>query len=280
MRKSPLKWAGGKSRLLKHILPRLGPGSRLIEPMAGSAVVSLNAEGFESYMIGDSNSDLISFYRILTWYTEQVIEEAAKYFQPRFNDALEYNQIRFIFNSFEVVLNTKERIDQAAQFLYLNRHGYNGLCRYSRKGGFNVPFGKYSKPYFPGKELAEFARWTLDNDVKFFCGDVIDALSFTKPGDWVYLDPPYVPLSATSSFTTYDGTAFDWNAQMRLAEAVRMAAERGAVVLVSNHDTEATRALYASAEVICYNAKRSISCDGKNRKSVGELLAIFGRENA
>ena len=144
-----LKWAGSKYNCLEKIIPFLPPGKRLIEPFAGSGVVFMNTN-YSSYLLAESNIDLIHLFTTLQQQGDAFIKYCETYFSPEFNCKEKYYQIRSDFND----LTHSPR--KSALFLYLNRHGYNGLCRYNSKGIYNVPFGLYTKPYFPRKEMQLF----------------------------------------------------------------------------------------------------------------------------
>lgn len=267
MRTRPfLKWAGNKYRVMDQILARLPAGRRLIEPFAGSTAVFLNTE-YERYLLADSNADLITLYRTLQREGREFIEYCRQYFTGRHNSAEHYYRLRADFNGSE------DPIEKSALFLYLNRHGYNGLCRYNGKGGFNVPFGRYQKPYFPEREMELF--WRKAARAEFRHGDFAKIIGGTRAGDVVYCDPPYVPLSASANFTSYSAGGFDLTEQERLADCARRAAARGCPVLISNHNTAFTRKAYAAARLSKFKVQRYISCNGSKREPAGELLALF-----
>lgn len=161
-------------------------------------------------------------------------------------------------------------------FLYLNRHGYNGLCRYNSRGGFNTPFGRISRPYFPYKEMRYFLEHA--GRARFKSQSFRASMLSARRGDIVYCDPPYVPLSRTASFTDYHADGFDWFHQQYLADTAAHLARRGVRVVVSNHDTPAIRALYREhgASLKRLSVRRSISCNGAKRNLVGEIIAVFG----
>ena len=269
MRRKPfLKWAGGKFRVLEKILHELPMGSRLVEPFAGSCAVYLNVPS-EKALICDINADLISLYQYLQNDGEAFIEQCKSYFTPENNTKEAYIKLREKFNQ---ARDTKLR---AGLLLYLNRHAFNGLVRYNSRGGFNVPFGRYVKPYFPLRELRGFCRKTREVETEFACRDFRAVFAGLKPGDVVYCDPPYVPLSATAAFTAYSGQTFLEKDQRDLAALAASAQGRGIPVLVSNHDTEAARNLYGTAEVRRFTVQRFISCNGGDRAEAPELLAIY-----
>ena len=264
-----LKWAGGKYRLVERIKDQLPPGRRLVEPFAGSGAVFLNTD-YPSFLLSDSNADLINLYQHLKEGGGDFIEHCRRYFTPAANREQEYYRLRARFNG------APGKQEKAALFLYLNRHGYNGLCRYNASGMFNTPFGKYKKPYFPEKEMLYFAQRAQRAD--FACRDFRKTMMSLEPGDIVYCDPPYAPLSVTANFTEYSGGGFGSREQEELAELAGKLAGRGIPVLLSNHDTEFTRQIYRGAKFTSFKVQRFISCRGNNRNKAAELLALF--ENA
>lgn len=134
----PLKWTGGKYQILDRIKKRLPEAERLIEPFSGSNAVFLNTT-FKYYTLNDSNPDLVNFYKFLKKDSNAFIEHCRQYFSSRYNKAEAYYKFRVKFN------HSKYPLLRAVLFLYLNRHGYNGMCRYNASGYLNVPFGRYKK---------------------------------------------------------------------------------------------------------------------------------------
>jgi DNA adenine methylase len=263
-----LKWAGGKFRILDKILEELPTGARLVEPFAGSCAVYLNA-CFSRALICDVNADLIGLYQHIQREGEDFIHYCASFFTPENNTRSGYTGLRNRLNS------SSDARERAALLLYVNRHAFNGLIRYSSKGGFNVPFGKYKKPYFPLEELQSFYRKTQSTVTEFRAADFRDIFAGLQPGDVVYCDPPYVPLSQTASFTAYSGNVFTARDQNDLSKLAGSAWKNGISVVLSNHDTEITRRLYAAALLKRFSVQRFISCDGDNRQAVPELLAVY-----
>lgn len=144
-----LKWAGSKYKIIDRILNTLPNGRRLIEPFAGSGAVFLNAD-FEEYLIADTNSDLINLYKQVQSHGKDFIAYASALFTPDNNTEASFYALRAEFNA------CTEPARKSALFVYLNRHCFNGLCRYNSKGQFNVPFGRYTKPAFPNIEMLNF----------------------------------------------------------------------------------------------------------------------------
>lgn len=261
-----LKWAGSKYNCLDQILSSLPSGNRLIEPFSGSGVVFMNTN-YSSYLLAESNSDLINLYTTLQHKGEVFIDQCKQYFQPETNCKEYYYQLREIFNQ----LNKSQK--KAAVFLYLNRHGYNGLCRYNSKGTYNVPFGLYTKPYFPQKEMLLFHQ--KSKQAQFIQNDFRKTFALAVPGDVIYCDPPYVPISEKTKPLPYTQKVFAEKDQIELAELAKKTAARGIPVIISNHDTPFTRKHYHPAEIKCFPVTRWINCQAKLRQPVNELVAVF-----
>ncbi|MDN3698410.1 MULTISPECIES: Dam family site-specific DNA-(adenine-N6)-methyltransferase [Vibrio] len=262
-----LKWAGGKYGLVEDIQRHLPPARKLVEPFVGAGSVFLNTD-YDHYLLADINPDLINLYNLIKESPQAYITEAKRFFTPEYNRKEVYLDVRAQFNQ------TDDIFYRSLAFLYMNRFGFNGLCRYNKKGGFNVPFGSYKKPYFPEKELIFFAEKA--KKATFVCEGYSETFSRARKGCVVYCDPPYAPLSTTANFTSYAGNGFSLDDQAALADVAEKAAfERGIPVLISNHDTTLTRRLYHGAELNVVKVKRTISRNGGSRNKVDELLALF-----
>jgi len=262
-----LKWAGGKYSLVEHIQARLPQANKLIEPFVGAGSVFLNTQ-YKRYLLNDINPDLINLYNFLKVQPDAIIHDARSFFSGERNDEKMYYALREEFNA------TEDEYYRAILFLYLNRHGYNGLCRYSLAGRFNVPFGRYKKPYFPEHEMFVFAEKA--QKATFTCLPFEKVFTRARRGNVIYCDPPYAPISKTAAFTSYAARSFGQESQEKLAElAMRAAKKRGIPVLVSNHDLPLTRSLYKGADFSMLSVKRSISQNGATRNPVDEILAYF-----
>lgn len=262
----PLKWAGGKYQILEQIKKTLPTGNRLIEPFVGSGVVFLNSN-YKRYILNDKNKDLILFYKIIKRDGLKFINYCRKLFIPKNNASGKYYALREEFNS------TSDEFRKSALFLYINKHGYNGLCRYNSSGDLNVPFGRYKTPYFPEKEMYFF--WKKSKRAILSSMDFETVMNKAKYGDVIYCDPPYVPLSNTSNFTSYSAGGFDNDKQTRLALVAQKAAKRGIPVLISNHSTPFTKKIYENAITIELSVRRLISCNGSKREHAKEILALY-----
>lgn len=261
-----LKWAGGKYKIIEKITRALPAGKRLIEPFAGSGAVFLNTS-YAEYLIADSNPDLITVFQLLQTEGQAFIEYAKQLFIIENNQEVRFYQFREEFNQ------TTDRWRKAALFIYLNRYCFNGLCRYNSKGKFNVPFGRYKHPIYPEAALSLFAQKAPQ--AVFQQMDFIETLQQAQCGDVVYCDPPYVPLNATANFTSYTQTNFSLSDQQNLAERALELRAQGISVIISNHNTEFTREIYAAAKLEFFEVQRFISRDANNRHKAGELLALF-----
>ncbi|CAJ0998033.1 adenine-specific DNA-methyltransferase [Sodalis praecaptivus] len=262
-----LKWAGGKYPLIEAIRRHLPAGDCLIEPFVGAGSVFLNTD-YDRYILADINSDLINLFNIVKERPNDFIRDARELFAADANISEVYYLLRSEFN---LCTDAHRR---AVLFLYLNRHCYNGLCRYNLSGEFNVPFGRYKKPYFPELELYRFAEKA--RRAVFVCKHYQQTLSRAIPGSVVYCDPPYVPLSTTANFTAYHTNSFNLTEQQNLARlASQLARESRIPVLISNHDTALTRKWYGDAVLHHVTARRTISSNIFGRSSVNELLALY-----
>lgn len=270
--RSALKWAGGKKKLvddIKQLLP-LENKKRLIEPFVGGGSVFLNMD-FDEYLLVDMNKDLINLFNILKNDSSKFIAESAHYFQSHFNLPEQYYDLRKEFNA------SADPFYRSLIFLYMNRHGYNGLCRYNNSGGYNVPFGRYKKPYFPRAELEFFAE--KSQRAQFIQGDFEVAFNQMKAGDVIYCDPPYSPINRTSNFTAYAGNAFGDKEQIRLVKCAEEAKRQNIPTLISNHDVKFTREIYNGADKLStLKVRRSISRKGHGRVKIGELMVLYQQD--
>lgn len=263
-----LKWPGGKFKLVERIQNKLDTGKRFVEPFVGSGAVFLNTN-YKEYLLADTNPDLINLYLQVQKNEKNFIDYCQSFFSEENNNEERYYQFRTKFNS------TRNTRLKSALFLYLNRHCYNGLCRYNSKHKFNTPFGRYKKPYFPKVEIENFHQ--ASQKATFIHAEFAETMKKIKRGDVVYCDPPYAPLSKTAYFTDYFAGGFGWEQQIHLAEWASKLSKKGIPVIISNHNTDNTQALYkkAGAKTEKFLVRRTISCNTNKRNKVEELLAVF-----
>ncbi|OOF70977.1 Dam family site-specific DNA-(adenine-N6)-methyltransferase [Rodentibacter caecimuris] len=264
-----LKWAGGKFRLtddLNKVFPR--NKSCLIEPFVGAGAVFLNSN-FERYILADINPDLINLFNIVKNQVEEYILACKTvFYHPEANTATYYYAQRNRFNQ------SQDIFERSVIFLYLNRFGFNGLCRYNSQNKFNVPFGAYKTHYFPEDELRYFAHKA--QSAVFFCGDFQQTFHLADQESVIYCDPPYAPLPQDTNFTGYAGNGFDMKQQQILANLAKQTQkEKQIPVIISNHDTKFTREIYREAKLKSMKVQRSISQSSDKRVKVKELIAIF-----
>jgi DNA adenine methylase len=250
--KPPLKWAGGKRWQVPHLLPIWKPHvhRRLVEPFAGGLAVTLGLVP-DHALLNDANPNLIAFYRRL--------KSGLQIDLPMENDETLFYAHRARFNDL-IARGEAESAEGAALFYYLNRTGFNGLCRFNSRGEFNVPFGRYARIRYV-RDFSPYASTLAD--WAFRHGDF--AAVPLEPGDFVYADPPY-----DVRFTHYSKGGFSWDDQVRAAEW--LSRHRGPVVLV-NQATERIERLYRELgfAVQFLDAPRRISCTG-DRSPAREIL--------
>ena len=264
-----LKWAGGKYRLTDEI-NRLLPKRKqcLVEPFVGAGAVFLNSY-FERYILADINPDLIHLFNIVKQDVEGYIQACKPvFFHPDANTESYYYTKRQEFNQ------STDVFQRAVLFLYLNRFGFNGLCRYNSKNEFNVPFGAYKTHYFPEEELRFFAAKA--QSAVFICADFQQTFQMADEDCVIYCDPPYAPISQNSNFTNYSGNEFSIAHQRDLASLAKdTVKQRNVQVVISNHDTPFTREIYQGAKIRRLKVQRSISQAPHKRVKVRELIAVF-----
>lgn len=222
----------------------------------GAGSVFLNTD-FSRYILADINSDLISLYNIVKTRTDEYVQASRELFMPETNQAEVYYRFREEFNA------SRDPFRRAVLFLYLNRFGYNGLCRYNLRGEFNVPFGRYKNltSRKPSCTILLRKRRMRSSIASYEeCMDRADSNSV------VYCDPPYAPLSATANFTAYHTNSFSPKEQAHLAEMAEKLVSKQIPVLISNHDTPDTREWYRAAKHFQVKVRRSISSNGGTRK--------------
>lgn len=273
MIRSFLKWPGGKARVMPELQKHLPAGGCLVEPFVGGATVFLNTD-YRRYVMGDINPDLINTYRVAKNTPELLIKTACHLFK-HYNNKDDYITIRAGFNRLrsDIVTTLKSEVQRAADFLYLNRHCFNGVVRYNLKGEFNTPYGHYKAPYFPELEIRQFSEKANDTKATFLCcsfENTIKANLVTEPV--IYCDPPYLPASETSNFTEYYGGSFGADRHRQLAAALVNATDFGCRVILSNSDTPAAREIYRAFTMHQISVNRSVSANGKRGKA-GEVIA-------
>lgn len=262
-----LKWAGGKSQMLKYILPLIPNYSgRYIEPFLGGGAVyfALNPD---NAIISDSNPELINMYRQVADNVESVITYLNKYK----NDKGLFYAVR------EQVWENLPKAEAAARMIFLNKTCFNGLYRVNKKGMFNTPFGNYKDPVICDEDRLRNASKILSK-ATLVCGDYLDVLkSYAKSGDFVFLDPPYVPVGKYGDFKRYTKEQFYDHNQIELADEVKRLVNLGCYVILTNSNHPLCRELYSEFKYEVVPTRRSISSDSKTR--CGEDIIVIGEPN-
>lgn len=270
-----LKWLGGKTRVTPFLEPFLQGNNKFIEPFAGSGTVSLNlfkhSARFTHYTLADINNDLIQLYTHLRDIPD-FIDTCQLLFTATNNTKDRYYELRQEFN------DTKDLLHKSCLFIYLNRHCFNGVCRYNSTGGFNVPYGHPKASHFPEEALKTFKELLTHTTLK--TGTFKDTMLEAGDGDVVYCDPPYVPLTLSASFTSYAKDGFSLEQQKELVLCAKQATERGATVIISNHDTELTREIYKDAKIEPLLVRRSVGSKSNSRIMTKELVACYRPQNS
>lgn len=276
-----LKWAGGKSQLLDELVrlvpPRFGT---YYEPFlgAGALFFRLFSEGrIGRAVLSDLNKDLISCYVTIRDALDEVLLRLESLQLRACDRDFFYAQARPRFNSIRLETGLEVHPEKAALMIYLNKTCYNGLYRVNSSGEFNVPWGRYRSPrVYDEENLRAVSRALNSPGIEVKCCDYRQALDQASRGDFVYLDPPYHPISRTSSFTQYIQKPFGEKDQRELAGEFASLTSRGCLVLMSNSGAPFVRSLYeglaAGVRLKEVSASRSISCKGDRRNGVTELI--------
>ena len=284
-----VKWVGGKSQLineLEKMLPADGEKvfTKYCEPMVGGGALFFNILSkydIEQFYISDINAELINAYQVIKSDVDSLIEklqEMQMLFYPMNENGRKfyYYSIRDKFNKLQ--LHETTIIEKAAYFIFLNKTCFNGLYRVNRKGQFNVPMGAYKNPMICDEENLRNINKVLQN-VTIVCGDYSLSQQFIDKDTFVYLDPPYRPLSETSAFTSYNSDTFDDNEQIRLAKFIDEVNASSAKIVLSNSDPKNVNPedtffdeLYKAYQIKRVSATRMINSKADNRGKINELL--------
>lgn len=259
-----VKWAGGKTQLLNVILPKVPKKyGRYIEPFVGGGALyfTLNPE---QAVIADSNPELINMYQQVAYNVDDVIKCLKQYK----NTKDDFYAVRGLDPL------TMSKTEAAARMIYLNKTCFNGLYRVNKKGQFNVPFGKYKNPTICDAEALCAASEQLRR-TEIVCGDYLTVLKdYARPGDFVFLDPPYLPVSEYADFKRYTKEQFYEEDHVELAKEVGRLQELGCYVILTNSNHPLVHELYASYKIDVVPTKRYISCNGSKRKGEDVIVTI------
>ncbi len=284
-----VKWVGGKSKLIKEIVDTLPAdfaqrdNITYIEPFVGGGAVLFwmlqNYPNISRAVINDINPDLTSTYRVIKEQPNELIEFLSDIEKEYFSIVEEGQRKEFFLSHRERYnYNSTDSIERAGLFIFLNRTCFNGLYRVNKKGYFNVPFGRYSNPKICDKETI-LADSELLQRVEILTGDFSQTLEYATENTIFYFDPPYKPISITSSFTTYSKEDFDDSDQIRLSEFCKAVCQVGHPFVLSNSDTKSCDFqsaffdnLYAMFDIKRISAPRMINSKASGRGKISEIL--------
>ena len=260
-----VKWVGGKRQLMFELLKNMQKNyNRYFEPFIGGGALFFELQPNNAY-ISDTNEELINLYQVVRDNINELIKDLKKHKITK-----EYfMEIRNIDRTQEY--QNWSDIQKASRFIYLNRTCFNGMYRVNSKGEFNVPFGNYKNPRIVDENNLLNCSELLKN-TEIECADFSQILSKVKKGDFVYLDPPYVPLNETSSFTSYTKDGFDLDMQFKLRDVCDELDNKGVKFLLSNSDTKLVNELYENYNIKKVFATRAINANPDGRGKITEVL--------
>jgi DNA adenine methylase len=282
-----VKWPGGKGQLLDRLQPLFPQKfNRYIEPFVGAGAVYFRLHNLGRIganprlrstpaILNDLNAELMNVYQAVRDHLDELIDELARH-QAHVGEPGYYYYIRALDR--EAGFARLPIPIRAARTVFLNKTGYNGLYRVNQSGYFNVPFGRYRNPTVLDHTLLKAAHRALQC-VDLMCSDFAQPMRLARKHDFVYVDPPYHPLSHTANFVAYTADGFGWDQQARLAEWCARLARRGCFVLINNADTPKIQTLYEDAfknrhvdfKVASFETVRSINSQPANRRGAKEL---------
>ena len=265
-----LKWIGGKRQLLNDIIPMIPKNcSTYVEPFIGGGAVLFELQPKKA-IINDFNSELINVYTVIRDYSEELIKELQ--FHKDNNTSEHFYAVREYDRKPEF-FSQMTPVQKAARVIYLNKTCYNGLYRVNSAGQFNSPYGKYKNPNIVNETVIRaMSKYFNENNIVIKNEDFKEALKGLRRGAFVYLDPPYMPISSSSSFTGYTENGFNEDKQRELKELCDKLDKKGIKFLQSNSDCEFIRELYSGYRIKTIKAKRAINSKGNSRGEINEVL--------
>lgn len=260
-----VKWVGGKRQLMFELLKNMPKSyNRYFEPFIGGGALFFELQPSNAY-ISDMNEELINLYNVVKNDVYELIEELKKH---------EISKEYFMnIRNIDRTKNYKKwsNIQKASRFIYLNRTCFNGMYRVNSKGEFNVPFGNYKNPrIIDERNLINCSNLLQKTEIRN--ADFSEILNYVQNGDFVYFDPPYVPLNETSSFTSYTKDGFDIDMQFKLREVCDELDSKGVNFMLSNSDTKFVNELYENYNIKKVFASRQINANPNGRGKITEVL--------
>jgi DNA adenine methylase len=263
-----IKWAGGKKQLISQFEPFFPKEiNRYFEPFVGGGTIAFyllkTHPEITKIFLSDVNEELIATYNVVRVDVESLLSLLKEY------KSKHTKEFYYTIRSQDTKQLTPLQI--AARFIYLNKTCFNGLYRVNSKGQFNVPIGNYKNPLIcDERSLREIADMLQKDDVKV--AQFYESVKSAKKGDFIYFDPPYYPLDAKKSFTSYTKNNFLEKEQIKLAETFKELDKRGCRVMLSNSDTTFIKKLYKDYKIHFVQATRMINCDATKRGKINEVV--------
>ena len=263
------KWTGGKRQLLP-VIKSLMPDdyNNYFEPFIGGGAVFFDLIPKKA-TINDFNSELINCYHQIKDNPEKLIELLTEH--QKKNSKEYYLELRSADRDGRI--NDMTDTERAARIMYMLRVDFNGLYRVNSKNQFNVPYGRYKNPKIVDSELIlSISSYLNNNDIRILNGDFEEAIKNVQAGDFVYFDPPYIPLSETSAFTSYTHEGFSYEEQVRLRNVFKRLNEKGAYVMLSNSSSPLVEELYEGFNIHKVNAIRTNGAKASSRGKISEII--------
>lgn len=260
-----IKWVGGKTQLLPELLQRVpSQCDRYFEPFLGGGALFFGLQP-RNAVLTDINGDLVTLYQVIRDDVEALIADMAQHIY----DKDYYYSLRRIDRTSDY--DTWSPVQRASRLIYLNKTCYNGLYRVNSKGQFNVPFGRYTNPTIVDADNLRACSQALQG-LTIEQADFCQVRALAQPGDFVYFDPPYAPLSATANFTGYTKDGFDREMQYALRDLCRELDSKGVRFMVSNSSAPLVLGLYAEFKIEFVYASRAINSKPSKRGKIPEVL--------
>lgn len=263
-----VKWVGGKRQLLDEITPLLPKRiASYCEPFLGGGAVLFSIQPSKA-IVNDLNGDLVAVYETIRDDLESLLEDLKKH-----ENTSEYFYALRDMDRDKEAYQAMTKVERASRLIYLNKTCFNGLFRVNSSGEFNSPFGHYKNPNIVNEPvLRAVSKYFASSNITFYSEDFAETLKRVNKGGFVYLDPPYDPVSDTASFTGYNKGGFDRNEQIRLKQCCDELTKRGVKFMLSNSATDFIKDLYKDYDITIVKAKRAINADASKRGAIEEVL--------
>ncbi|MCS4488101.1 DNA adenine methylase [Streptococcus sciuri] len=263
------KWTGGKRQLLPMITSLMPDNyNKYFEPFVGGGALFFELSPTDA-IINDFNSELINCYQQIRDNSEELIQLLSKHKES--NSKEYYLDLRSVDRDGRI--KKMSDTERAARILYMLRVDFNGLYRVNSKNQFNVPYGRYKNPKIVDENLIlSISKYLNENSIQIMNGDFEKAVEDVKAGDFVYFDPPYIPISETSAFTSYTHEGFSYDDQVRLRDTFKRLSEKGVHVMLSNSSSPLVYELYKDFTIHSIEVTRANGAKASSRGKVSEVI--------